>query len=105
MEETSHDPALDAIRLFWLGIGADNAVAQTITGNSSKWINKSPGLPCRFDSQEGYGAFSVGWSQIDKTVAYIRNQEEHHRRKSFQQEYPGLLKKHKIQYDRRYIWS
>ena len=44
-------------------------------------------------------------SQIDKIVAYIRRQEQHHRRKSFQQEYLGFLKKHKIQYDERYIWS
>jgi putative transposase len=66
---------------------------------------ESLGLPCRFEWQEGCGAFSVSCSQIDKIVAYIRNQEKHHRKKSFQQEYLGLLKKHRIEYDERYIWS
>jgi putative transposase len=80
-------------------------VVKTLKGNSSKWINESLGLPCRFEWQEGYGAFSVSCSQIDKIVAYIRNQEEHHRKKSFQQEYLGFLKKHRIAYDERYIWS
>jgi putative transposase len=84
---------------------APATVVQTLKGNSSKWINESLGLPCRFEWQEGYGAFSVSSSQIDKIVAYIRRQEQHHRRKSFQQEYLGFLKKHKIQYDERYIWS
>ena len=55
--------------------------------------------------QEGYGAFSVGVSQIDGTVKYIRDQEEHHRKKSFQEEYLGFLKKHGVEYDERYIRS
>ncbi len=79
--------------------------AKVLKANSSKWINESLGMPCRFEWQEGYGAFSVGCSQIDKTVAYIRSQEQHHRKKSFQEEYLGFLKKHKIEYDPRYIWS
>jgi len=84
---------------------APATVVQILKGNSSKWINESLGLPCRFEWQEGYGAFSVSFSQVDKTVAYIRNQEEHHRKKSIQQEYLGFLKKHRIPYDERYIWS
>jgi putative transposase len=80
-------------------------VVKILKGNSSKWINESLGLPSRFEWQEGYGAFSVSCSQIDKIVAYIRNQEERHRRKSFQQEYLSFLKKHRIAYDERYIWS
>jgi REP element-mobilizing transposase RayT len=84
---------------------APATVAQALKGNSSKWINETLGLPCRFEWQEGYGAFSVGVSQIDRTVEYIRNQERHHRKKSFQEEYLGFLKKHKIEYDERYIWS
>ena len=79
-------------------------VAKILKANSSKWINESLGLPCRFEWQEGYGAFSVGRSQIDRTIAYIRNQEQRHRRKSFQEEHPGFLKKHQIQYDGRYFW-
>lgn len=84
---------------------APATVAQRLKGNSSRWINESLGLPCRFEWQEAYGAFSVSCSQIDKIVAYIRNQEQHHRKKTFQEEYLGFLKKHKIEYDERYIWS
>jgi len=80
-------------------------VVKSLKGNSSKWSNETLGLPYRFEWQEGYGAFSVGWSQIDRTVAYIQNQERHHRKKSFQEEYLGFLKRHKIEYDERYIWS
>ena len=84
---------------------APATVAKLLKGNSSKWINESLDLPTRFEWQEGYGAFSVGVSQIDRTVTYIRDQEQHHRKKSFQEEYLGFLKKHGIQYDERYIWS
>jgi REP element-mobilizing transposase RayT len=84
---------------------APASIVQTLKGNTSKWINESLGLPCRFEWQEGYGAFSVSYSQIDKTVAYIQNQERHHRRKTFQEEYLGFLKKHRIEYDERYIWT
>lgn len=83
---------------------APAAVAKMLKGNCSKWINESLGLPCRFEWQEGYAAFSVSCSQVDKIVTYIRNQEQHHRTKSFQQEYLGFLKKHRIQFDERYIW-
>jgi REP element-mobilizing transposase RayT len=78
---------------------------QILKGNSSKWINGTLRLPGRFEWQEGYGAFSVSYSQIDKIVGYIRDQERHHRRKSFQEEYLGFLRKHKIEYDERYIWG
>jgi putative transposase len=84
---------------------APATVAQILKGSSSKWINEALGLPTRFEWQEGYGAFSVSYSQIDKTIAYIRDQERHHRRKSFQQEYLGFLKRHRIKYDERHIWS
>jgi REP element-mobilizing transposase RayT len=84
---------------------APATVVKNLKANCSKWINESLGLPSRFEWQEGYGAFSVGCSRIDKTVAYIRNQLQHHQKKSFQQEYLGFLKKHKIEYDDRYIWT
>src|ERR1700738_1160261 len=59
---------------------------QLLKAGSSKWVNESfPGLG-RFSWQEGYGAFSIGISQREKTVAYIRNQEEHHKRISFADE-------------------
>ena len=58
-----------------------------------------------FSWQEGYGAFSVSKSHIDETSAYIQRQEEHHRVKSFQEEYLAFLRKHEIAYDERYIWD
>jgi REP element-mobilizing transposase RayT len=58
-----------------------------------------------FDWQEGYGAFSIGWSQVSTTIAYIARQEEHHRRRDFQAEFLAFLKKHRIEYDPRYVWG
>ena len=78
---------------------------QLLKGNSSKWINETLNLPCRFQWQEGYGAFSVGVSQITATRNYIKNQNEHHRIKSFQEEYRAFLKKHGIECDERFLWK
>jgi hypothetical protein len=58
-----------------------------------------------FEWQEGYGAFSVGWTQVSATLAYIARQEEHHRKRDFQAEYIAFLKKHGIEYDPRYVWG
>src|SRR6267142_2342328 len=76
---------------------------QLIKGGSSKWIHDTfPSLQ-KFGWQEGYGAFSVSSSQVKKTIAYIDNQKEHHRKKSFQEEFLELLKRHKIEFDSRYV--
>jgi hypothetical protein len=53
---------------------------------------------------KGYGAFSVSVSQVPKTVTYINNQKEHHRRKSFDEEFLELLRKHGIEFDPRYVF-
>jgi len=58
----------------------------------------------KFQWQEGYGAFSVSSSQVPKTIAYINNQKEHHRKKSFKEEFLDLLNKHGIEYDSRYVF-
>jgi len=58
----------------------------------------------RFEWQEGYGAFSVSASQVPKMIAYINNQKEHHRKKTFDEEFLELLKKHGIEYDPRYVF-
>ena len=58
-----------------------------------------------FAWQDGYGAFTVSRSNIPSVIAYIKNQREHHRKKSFQEEYRELLEKHGIEYDERYIWG
>ena len=75
-----------------------------IKGGSSKWIKQNfPG--CRgFGWQDGYGAFTVSKSQESQVMAYIRAQREHHCNKSFQDEYRGLLDRHGINYDERYLW-
>jgi putative transposase len=76
---------------------------QLIKGGSSKWIHDNFPQQQKFAWQEGYGAFSVSVSQIDKTIAYINAQKEHHRRRTFREEFLDLLKKHGIEYDARYI--
>lgn len=55
--------------------------------------------------QSGYGAFSVGVREVDQIAAYIRNQEEHHRKWSFQDELRQLLQDHEIEFDERYLWD
>ena len=67
---------------------------QLLKGNSSKWIRETFPKMHLFAWQEGYGAFSVGVSGVDRTVAYIRNQAEHHRTRSFRQGYAAMLKTH-----------
>ena len=78
---------------------------QLLKGNSSKWINETFPGKSRFQWQEGYGAFSVSSSQIKVTIEYIRGQEEHHRKKTFQEEYLAFLKRHGVSYDERYLWE
>jgi len=77
---------------------------QLIKGGSSKWIHDTFPNQKKFAWQEGYGAFSVSASQVPKTVAYITNQKEHHRKKSFDEEFLELLKKHGIEFDPRYVF-
>ena len=78
---------------------------QLVKGGSSKWLHENFSALRNFAWQEGYGAFSVGASQVDDVVAYIAHQEEHHRVRTFQEEYLGYLKEYKIEYDERYVWG
>jgi putative transposase len=77
---------------------------QLIKGGSSKWMHDTFSNQKRFAWQEGYGAFSVSASQVPKTIAYINNQKEHHRKKSFHEEFLELLNKHGIEFDQRYVF-
>jgi REP element-mobilizing transposase RayT len=77
---------------------------QLIKGGSSKWINDTFCGQRKFAWQEGYGAFSVSASQVPKTIAYINNQKEHHRKKSFEEEFLELLERHGIEYDQHYVF-
>jgi putative transposase len=72
---------------------------QLLKGNSSKWLRETFPKMRSFAWQEGYGAFSIGLSGVDTTIAYIRDQAEHHRTRSFRQEYAAMLKKHGFAYD------
>ena len=76
---------------------------QDVKGSSSKWINEKKIVKGKFSWQEGYGAFSYSHSQIDQVVRYINNQEKHHKKQTFQEEYELLLKKFNIQFDEKYI--
>ena len=78
---------------------------QLIKGGSSKWVHDTfPEHRC-FRWQVKYGAFGVSVSQLDKTIQYIKRQEEHHRKMTFQEEFVALLKKHLIDYEERYLWE
>lgn len=78
---------------------------QLVKGGSSKWVHDT--FPDRRDFawQEGYGAFSIGVSQIDDTKRYIENQAEHHHRHTFEEEFIAFLERHGIEYDPRYVWG
>lgn len=78
---------------------------QLLKGGSSKWIHDTIPAHRAFAWQEGYGAFSIGASQVGVTEAYIRSQPEHHRTKTFEEEFLSFLKKHGIDYDPRYVWG
>jgi len=76
-----------------------------IKSNSSKWINEKKLVKEKFEWQEGYGVFSYSKSQIKDVIAYIENQEEHHRKKSFLEEYLNFLNKFEIDYDEKYVFK
>jgi putative transposase len=78
---------------------------KVVKAKSSKWVNDEKLLVDRFHWQSGYGAFTVSSSQIAKVAKYIRNQESHHSRKTFQEEFRELLIAHEIEFDERYVWD
>jgi REP element-mobilizing transposase RayT len=78
---------------------------KTVKAKSSKYINDHQLTPKRFEWQEGYGVFSYSQSQLDKVYKYILNQEAHHKKQSFREEYLEFLKNFKIEYDEQYIFQ
>ena len=76
-----------------------------IKGESSEWINKEKLNSSTFRWQEGYGAFSYSRSQIKAVCTYIENQEEHHRKKTFLEEYKHILEQFEVDFDERYIFK
>ena len=73
--------------------------------SSSKWINESKLTNGHFEWQEGYGAFSFSKSEINQVISYIHNQELHHKKKTFKEEYLDFLEKFEIDYDEKFIFK
>jgi len=82
-----------------------SALLKEIKQSSSAWMKEKDSRCARFAWQAGYGAFSLGRSQLGAVVRYIDGQEEHHKKRSFKEELLGLLRKYGVQYDERYLWD
>ncbi|HEX7720750.1 MAG TPA: IS200/IS605 family transposase [Pyrinomonadaceae bacterium] len=80
-------------------------LVRDIKADSSDFINRKKWVRGRFSWQEGYGAFSYGHSQLDTIIRYIQNQERHHHRRSFKDEYLAWLKKFEIPFEEKYIFE
>jgi putative transposase len=78
---------------------------QLIKGGSSKWVHETFPDQRLFAWQAEYGAFTVSASRVDSVVEYIKGQEAHHQKQTFQEEFLALLKRHRVEYDERYLWD
>jgi len=78
---------------------------QDVKGDSSKWINKNGFTKGYFSWQEGFGGFSYSKSQVNDVVSYIMNQDKHHKRKSFMEEYESLLREFDVDFDERFVFK
>jgi len=78
---------------------------EEVKSHSSKWMKTKGEDLSNFYWQDGYGVFSVNPADIDRVIAYIANQKEHHSKISFQNEYRAILKRYKVEYDERYVWD
>jgi REP element-mobilizing transposase RayT len=91
--------------LFVLGRTVSQAdLVEEVKKSTSKWMKAEGGVP-GFTWQAGYGAFSIGESQADTVIKYIQNQEAHHRKVTFQEEFRRFLERYKVAYDERYVWD
>lgn len=80
-------------------------LVRDIKADSTTYVNKNRWVRGKFTWQEGYGAFSYGHSQLDTIISYIQNQEKHHSRRSFKNEYLGLLRKFDIAFEDKYVFD
>lgn len=80
-------------------------LVEELKTSSSKWLKTQPPGLSSFSWQRGYGAFSVAPSDLDALRAYIDEQEEHHRVRTFQEEYRAFLTKYAVDFDERYVWD
>lgn len=78
---------------------------EVLKSHSSKWIKTKGAAFENFYWQDGYGAFSVNPSEVDAVIDYIAKQPEHHKIRTFQDEFRAFLKKYKVDYDERYVWD
>jgi REP element-mobilizing transposase RayT len=99
----AHDHVHIAARLGRTTTQAD--LLESIKKKSSTWMKSQAREYQGFFWQGGYGAFSIGWSQLEDLVQYIDNQEQHHKSYSFQEEYLALLKKYRVEFDERFLWD
>lgn len=91
-----------------IGINPDCKISdlvRDIKANSSRWINEKKYVQGKFEWQTGFGAFTVGQSKIQKVISYILNQEEHHWKKSFRDEYIEFLNAYQIDFNSEYIFE
>jgi len=97
----------DHLHLF-VGLNPKQSVSdliKAVKGDSSEWINKEKLTNRKFLWQEGYGAFSYSRSQVDSVVKYIANQQDHHKKVSFVDEYRLMLQKFEVDYNERFIFT
>ena len=78
---------------------------RVVKSRASGWLKDEVGASRSFAWQRGYGAFSVSEDRVERVAAYIENQETHHRRMTFQEEFIEFLERHKIEYEPRYVWD
>ncbi len=93
---------------IFIGLNPDihiSNLVRDIKSNSSRFINEKRFLKGKFSWQEGFGAFSYSHSHLDKVVKYVLNQEEHHKKKTFKEEYIELLKKFNVEYNPKYVFE
>ena len=91
-----------------IGFSPDIAISdlvRDIKSNSSNFINENKLVPGKFSWQKGFGAFTYSKSQVPRVVRYIENQEEHHRMKTFKEEYLELLEKFEVDYKKHYLFE
>jgi putative transposase len=91
-----------------VSLGRQKALADAlrdIKANSSRWIHETFENLRGFAWQSGYGGFAVSYSNLDEVKRYISHQKEHHRVRTFKEEFLAFLKRHSIEYDERYVWD
>ncbi|RLD27488.1 MAG: IS200/IS605 family transposase [Bacteroidetes bacterium] len=97
----------DHIHLF-IGYNVNHLIpdlVEEIKTSSNAWVKKNNLSKFRFDWQKGYGAFSHSRSQLDTVVKYVLNQEDHHKRKTFREEYLDILRKNEIEFKNEYVFE